>query len=173
MNIRKIVLIITLLTAGSVFAATPKAPAEKGTLPGTWLTTVTPPPESGVPPFTLLFTFTSDHNLLATGTAGDFPALGNPCHGSWSLGSTDGEYALTYLCLDFDGNLQFTGMDRIVARLTVEGSDVSGRLRLTNYDPTGAETFSACCAGLTGSKLEVESLDETASNSRRGSWLRR
>jgi len=67
---------------------------------GTWLTTVTPPAEAGAPPFTLLLTLHADGNLLASGTAGEFPALGNPCHGTWV--AKGNEIQASYVCLDFD-----------------------------------------------------------------------
>ena len=87
-------------------------------LTGAWKTTITPPPESGAPPFKLLFTFTEDGNLLATGTGGDFPALGNPCHGVWTK-TGERTFALTYLCFDFDSSLQFTGTDKIRGTVTI------------------------------------------------------
>jgi hypothetical protein len=122
---------------------------------GTWLTTVTPPAEAGVPPFTLLLTLHADGNLLASGTSGEFPALGNPCHGSWS-GSAAGVRA-SYVCLDFDGSLQQTGMDRLNAMFNLdEKRGLTGKIGLANYDVLGQLVFDACCATIAGQKIEVD-----------------
>lgn len=123
---------------------------------GTWLTTVTPPAEAGVPPFTLLITLHSDGNLLATGTAGEFPALGNPCHGTWA-GSGAGAIRASYVCLDFDGSLQQTGMDRLSGMFNLdEKRQLVGKIGLTNYDVLGQEVFDACCATVAGQRIEVD-----------------
>jgi hypothetical protein len=122
---------------------------------GTWLTTVTPPAEAGAPPFTLIITLHADGNLLATGTAGEFPALGNPCHGTWA-GSATGIEA-SYVCLDFDGSLQQTGMDRLRATFKLdEKRQLVGQIGLTNYDMLGQIVFDACCADVAGQRVEVD-----------------
>ena len=128
-------------------------------LTGAWKTTITPPPESGAPPFKLLVTFNEDGNLLATGTAGDFPALGNPCHGVWAK-TGDRTFALTYLCLDFDSTLQSTGSDKIRGTLTINRTtgQLSGRLDLTHFDTSDNLIFNGCCATLKGTRLQVEQL---------------
>ena len=115
----------------------------------------------------------SDHNLIATGTGGQFPALGNPCQGTWAK---DGDaYAITYLCLDFDSNFQVTGMDKLTGRLYADGDGgkLLGRIALTNYDPQGHETFSACCATADGARVEVESLIDIAGSQWRPTLQRR
>ena len=126
-------------------------------LTGTWVTTVTPPADSGAPAFKLIFTFTDDGNLIATGTGGEFPALGNPCQGVWAGAGRNG-FRVTYLCLDFDSSLQPTGMDKIRGSLTLDTAQgsLAGRLDLTNYDLNGNETFTACCAAVTGTRLQLE-----------------
>ena len=122
---------------------------------GTWLTTVTPPAEAGVPPFTLLLTLHADGNLLASGASGEFPALGNPCHGTWT-GTANGIEA-AYVCLDFDGSLQQTGMDRLRATFKLdEKRQLVGQIGLTNYDVLGQIVFDACCAGVEGQRIEVD-----------------
>jgi hypothetical protein len=153
--------VATFIAAAFFIVAGPfstRLTADEGALPlvGTWWTTVTPPPESGAPPFTLLLTFTGDGNLLATGTAGDAPALGNPCHGAWA--SRRGrEFGVTYLCFDFDATLQQTGVDKIRGTLTVDrSSHLTGTLGLTHYDTAGNEIFSACCAAIAGTRVVVE-----------------
>lgn len=128
-------------------------------LTGGWKTTITPPVEAGAPAFKLLFTFTEDGNLLATGTGGDFPALGNPCHGVWTK-TGDRTFALTYLCLDFDSSLQFTGTDKIRGTVTINRNtgQLSGRLDLTHYDTGDTLIFSGCCATVKGTRLQIEQL---------------
>ncbi|HEV2718996.1 MAG TPA: hypothetical protein VG323_03180 [Thermoanaerobaculia bacterium] len=122
---------------------------------GTWLTTVTPPAEAGVPPFTLLLTLHGDGTLLASGTSGDFPALGNPCHGSWSGSGASVQAA--YICLDFDGSLQQTGMDRPAAVFNLdEKRQLAGKIGLTNYDVLGQRVFDACCATVAGQRIEID-----------------
>jgi hypothetical protein len=129
-------------------------------LTGTWATTVTPPPESGASSFKLNFTFTEDGNLLAAGTGGDFPALGNPCQGSWAR-TSKGEYALTYLCFDFDGGLQFTGTDKIRGAITIDRTtgQLSGRLDLTHFDTNGNLDFNGCCATVQGARVQIERVE--------------
>jgi hypothetical protein len=147
------------LLAGMTFAQSGTDTNKKDDLTGGWTITVTPPPESGAPSFRLLFTFTADGNLLATGTGGDYPALGNPCHGVWTK-TGDRTFAVTYLCLDFDSTLQFTGTDKIRGALKIDKKtgELTGQLDLTHYDPNDNLIFSACCAALQGSRLQVEQL---------------
>jgi hypothetical protein len=157
-------LIITAAVASAVSAqqTVPQVREPKAAvLNGTWITTVTPPAEAGLPSFKLIFTFNADRNLIATGTAGEFPALGNPCQGTWK-GTGDNEFVVTYVCLDFDGSLQNTGMDKLRGRLVIdeEKGTLRGTLGLTNFDPDGHEVFSACCASVDGVRLEAESFSE-------------
>jgi hypothetical protein len=155
------VMIAAVLLAGIALAQTgADVKQEKSQdLTGAWKTAITPPPESGVPPFKLLFTFTEDGNLLATGTAGDFPALGNPCHGVWTR-TGDRTFALTYLCFDSDASLQFTGTDKIRGTVTINRTtgQLSGRLDLTHFDTSDNLIFNSCCATVKGSRLQIEPL---------------
>ena len=154
--------IISLITAAAL--AQPATTAAQ-TLTGTWVTTVTPPVESGVPAFKLIFTFNADGNLLATGTGGEFPALGNPCHGVWDRGARANQYDATYVCFDYDGALQFVGNDKLRARFVLDDKQrLTGRIDLTNFDPDGNLVFNACCADVAGSKLELDRLVEPTSN---------
>ncbi|OLE54709.1 MAG: hypothetical protein AUG51_07070 [Acidobacteria bacterium 13_1_20CM_3_53_8] len=155
------IVIATALLAGISLAQSGTDVKQKKSpdLTGTWTTTITPPSESGAPPFKLLFTFTGDGNLLATGTAGDFPALGNPCHGVWTR-TGDHTFALTYLCLDFDSSLQFTGSDKIRGTLNIDNAtgQLSGRLDLTHFDTNNNLIFNGCCATAQGTRLQIEQL---------------
>ena len=149
-----------------LFSFTLTAAAWAAPLTGTWITTVTPPADAGVPPFKLIFTFNDDGTLLATGTGGIAPALGNPCHGGWK--ADGGAIALTYYCLDFDSGLQYTGMDKIRGSVTLDPAQrrLEGDLDLTNYDVNGNVVFSACCATVTGSRVQVERLPASSETSR-------
>ena len=147
-KIRSLTFILILMSSTAAFAGEPQ------NFVGTWLTTVTPPAEAGAPPFTLLLTLYADGNLLASGTAGEFPALGNPCHGSW-VNKGNGAEA-TYVCLDFDGSLQQTGMDRLRVTFKLgEKQQLVGQIGLTNYDVLGQLVFDACCADIEGQRIEV------------------
>lgn len=131
-------------------------------LTGTWTTTVTPPRASGVPPFKLNFTFTNDGNLIATGNGGgELPALGNPCQGVWAKTGRQ-KFGVTYLCLDFDSNLQFTGSDKIrgFVQLDRTSNRLRGSLDLTHFDTNDNQVFSACCAMVKGTRLQLEQLPE-------------
>jgi hypothetical protein len=153
------ILSVTTVLAAGAFAQSADVKAKKASvLTGTWLTTVTPPAESGVPAFKLIFTFTDDGNLVATGTGGLFPALGNPCQGAWAAAGKKNEFTVTYLCLDFDQSLQSTGMDKIRGNLAVNDAQgsLSGRLDLTNFDLGGNQIFTACCATVAGQRLRPE-----------------
>src|SRR2546423_13178246 len=96
-KIRSLAFILILMSSAAL-AGQPQAYV------GTWLTTVTPPAEAGVPPFTLILTLHADGNLLASGTSGELPALGNPRHGTWTRAVHGIEAADVWL--DFDGSLQ-------------------------------------------------------------------
>lgn len=147
-KIRSLTFILILMSSAAAFAGQPQK------FVGTWLTTVTPPAEAGAPPFTLLLTLYGDGNLLASGTAGEFPALGNPCHGSW-VEREDGIEA-AYVCLDFDGALQQTGMDRLRAMFKLgDKQQLVGKIGLTNFDVLGQLVFDACCADVEGQRIEV------------------
>ena len=151
-----IVLFLTFVTAAAAFAALPTTQKPEKGLVGTWVTTVAPPPEAEVPPFKLIFSFMADHNLIATGAGGEFPALGNPCLGTWAK-SGENEYTITYVCLDYDATLQLTGMDKLTGRVTPDDSGtLNGSIALTNFDANGQEVFSACCANVGCERLEVE-----------------
>jgi len=169
-----IVLLLTFVTAAAAFAASPSGQKPDKGLVGTWVTTVAPPPEAEVPPFKLIFSFMSDHNLIATGTGGEFPALGNPCLGTWAKNSDD-EYTITYVCLDFDAKFQLTGMDKLTGQVSpnAAGGTLSGSIALTNFDPDGQEVFSACCATLEGDRLEVESFSKVNGSAWRAPRLRK
>jgi hypothetical protein len=148
-KIRSLSFILILMSSAAALAGQPQSYV------GTWLTTVTPPAEAGVPPFTLLLTLHADGNLLASGTSGEFPALGNPCHGTWS-GNASGVRA-TYVCLDFDGSLQQTGMDVLSASFNVDDKrGLTGKIGLANFDVLGQPVFDACCATIAGQKIEVD-----------------
>ena len=58
-KIRSLAFILILMSSAAL-AGQPQAYV------GTWLTTVTPPAEAGVPPFTLIITLHADGNLLAS-----------------------------------------------------------------------------------------------------------
>jgi hypothetical protein len=170
-----VVLLVTFVTAAAAFAATPinGQKPERG-LVGTWVTTVAPPPEAEAPPFKLILSFLSDHNLIATGAGGEFPALGNPCLGTWAR-NNDNEYTITYVCLDFDANLQLTGMDKLTGKVTPNdiGGTLSGSIALTNFDAGGQEVFSACCANVGGERLEVEDFAKVSGSAWRAPRLRK
>ena len=167
MRTRTIILaiIVMLAAASSVFAQDARGEIKEpitALLSGTWITTVTPPAEAELPSFKLIFTFNADHNLIATGTAGELPALGNPCQGTWKS-SGDDAIVVTYVCLDFDGSLQNTGMDKLRGRFTIDSETrtLTGKIGLTNYDPAGNEVFSACCAAVDGARLQAETFSES------------
>ena len=158
---------ILILIASAALAGQPQ------NFVGTWLTTVTPPAEAGVPPFTLIITLLGDGNLLATGTSGEFPALGNPCHGTWT--GNAGAIEASYVCLDFDGSLQQTGMDRLRATFKLDDKKgLVGQIGLTNYDILGQMVFDACCADVAGQRIEIDSTRPVAptANSRILRWRR-
>ena len=168
-----IVLLVTFVIATAAFAATPNGQKPEKGLVGTWVTTVAPPPEAEVPPFKLIFSFLADHNLIATGAGGEFPALGNPCLGTWAK-SGETEYTITYVCLDFDAKLQLTGMDKLTGRVTPDDSgSLNGSIALTNFDADGQEVFTACCANVGGERLEVESFAKVSGSAWRAPRIRK
>jgi hypothetical protein len=163
-KIRSLAFILILMSSAAL-AAQPQA------FVGTWLTTVTPPAEAGVPPFTLIITLHADGNLLASGTSGELPALGNPCHGTWT-GSANGIEA-AYVCLDFDGSLQQTGMDRLRATFKIdEKRQLVGQIGLTNYDVLGQIVFDACCAEVEGQRIEVDPSKSVVPTAAGRKWMR-
>src|ERR1051326_3871610 len=110
-RIRSLIFILILMSSAAL-AGQPQ------NFVGTWLTTVTPPAEAGVPPFTLLLALHADGTPHSRRPSGESPAMGTPCLGAWSGSANAIEAA--YICLDFDGSLQQTGMDRLRATFKLD-----------------------------------------------------
>jgi hypothetical protein len=126
-------------------------------LAGTWATRITPPVESGVPAFPGFFTFTSDGNLIATQSGGEFPALGNPQIGLWEYAGGS-QFTITYFVQDFDEQFQQVASEEEHATITLNsaGDQFTGVVDINVYDLDGHLLFGDCCATFAGKRLSVK-----------------
>ena len=126
-----IVLVVTFVTVAAAFAATPTngQKPDRG-LVGTWVTTVAPPPEAEAPPFKLILSFMSDHNLIATGAGGEFSRPRQSLPGN--VGKEQRERVHDHLrLLRFRHEVSVDGMDKLTGKVTPNdiGGTLSGSMR--------------------------------------------
>ena len=139
---------ITFLAApGPIASAQNVANASKQkTLVGSWLETVTFPPETGRPPLKSLGTFHSDGTMTCSDQGGVTtapPSVVTSCHGVWRQ-LKNREFAYTSLALisDLDGNLAAYLKVRGVYTVSQTGNEYSGTSFAQVLDPDGNALFS-------------------------------
>ena len=128
----------TALAITFVFATTPLASAQGGNegatnkkaLVGSWLETVTFPPESGRPPLKSLVSFHGDETMVASDQGGvttDPPFVQSSGHGAWTqLNKRTFAYSVLYLFSDLSGNLQAYLRVRGVYTVSQSGNEYNG-----------------------------------------------
>jgi len=147
---RRIALVIVL--AGTVVGLGANAFAQSGPTPnkkalvGSWLETVTFPPELGRPPLLSLATFHGDGTMVASDAGGvtiDPPLVATSGHGAWrQLQHRTFAYIARELFSDLNGNL--TGHLKVRGIYTVSdsGNEYTGTSLAEVFDPDGNLLFS-------------------------------
>ena len=100
---------------------------KKKALVGSWLETVTFPPESGRPPLKSLVSFHADETMVASDQGGvttEPPFVQSSGHGAWTqLKKRTFAYSVLYLFSDLSGNLQAYLKVRGVYTVSQSGND--------------------------------------------------
>ena len=156
--------VIAMFAAQSptAFAETPgqksSAPAPKA-LVGSWLETVTFPPEAGRPPLKSLASFHDDGTMVCSdqgAVTADPPSVFTSCHGAWTR-LENGAFAYTSVELisDLSGNL--VGYLKVRGTYTVaqSGNEYSGTSHADILDPGGNVLFSIDVTNA-GRRIQVE-----------------
>jgi hypothetical protein len=155
------------LTTALLVATTTVASAQDGNagttnktaLVGSWLETVTFPPESGRPPLKSLGSFHADHTMVcsdqgAVTTAP--PSVFTPCHGVWTH-LEERRFAYTSLALISDLSGSHVGYLKVRGIYTVSqsGNEYTGSSFAEILDTGGFVLFSASVTNA-GTRLRVE-----------------
>ena len=132
--------------ASQALAAAPATTAApEASLVGSWVTTVTPDPASGNPPFRELFTFHSDGTLtMIDDNAPGPPFPFTPGHGVWKRTATG--FIFHYLNLIYDpATFASNGQTNITVRVDLDekGDSLSGSGHLKVSDKDGNLLFEA------------------------------
>jgi hypothetical protein len=123
---------------------------------GQWQIRIIVPGAPG-PAFSLS-TFSSDGTMIETNTT-EGPTLESPGHGVWTqTGPRD--YVTTLTNLEYDGNNNFIGRDKVRAKFTMgdDGQSMSGVFKLDVYTADGTNVFSAT-GTLAATRMNVEPYD--------------
>lgn len=153
-------LTVFLATFGTTSTAAAQPAAPKG-LVGSWVETVTFPPEVGRPPIESLVTFNAEGTMTcsdqgAVTTAGEMPAVFTSCHGVWRhLHGHTFAYTSLELISDLSGNLVGHLKVRGVYSVASSGTEYTGvslaEITLTD----GTVVFSSEVANA-GKRIELE-----------------
>jgi hypothetical protein len=148
--------VLVIAGAGSVDAqGAPKKP----TLVGSWLETVTFPPEFGRPPLKSLSSYHSDETMSCTDQGNvtvDPPNVYSACHGAWKQVDKDTyAYASVELISDLSGNLVGYLKFRGVYTLSPSGNEYTGATHADILDTDGNILASVDVAN-TGERIQVE-----------------
>jgi hypothetical protein len=142
------------LTTALVVATTTMASAQDGNagitnktaLVGSWLETVTFPPESGRPTLKSLVSFHGDKTMVASDQGGvttEPPFAESSGHGAWThLNKRTFAYSVLYLFSDLSGNLQNYLKVRGVYTVSQSGNEYNGTSFAEVLDTDGNVLFS-------------------------------
>jgi hypothetical protein len=127
-------------------------PAVAPQIEGTWLLTVTTPPEAGRPPFKVLVSFARGGVFIASAESDQATA---PQNGTWKMVGPN-EYASTALSFGPDPNNLFTikikGLNRLVSENELEGV---GEAAICDASGNNCQRFPGCST-IHGTRLTVE-----------------
>ena len=147
---------------GTLYAQGPDASAgisNKKALVGSWVETVTFPPESGRPSLKSLVSFHADETMVASDQGGvttEPPFVQSSGHGVWThLTKRTFAYSVLYLFSDLSGNLQAYLKVRGVYTVSQSGNEYSGTSFAEVLDTDGNVLFSI---GVTnaGKRIQLE-----------------
>jgi hypothetical protein len=158
----------TALTIALVVATTTAAGAQgenagatnKKALVGSWLETVTFPPESGRPPLKSLGSFHADHTMVCSDqgavTTTEPPSVFTSCHGVWThLEKRKFAYTSLELISDLSGNLVGYLKVRGIYTVSQSGNEYTGTSFAQILDTDGNVLFVVEVTN-TGQRIMVE-----------------
>jgi hypothetical protein len=126
---------------------------------GSWVETVTFPPETGRPPLKSLITFHDDGTMTCSDQGGvtlNEPSVFTSCHGAWAhLGKRDFAYTQVELISDLSGNLTGYLEVRGVYTVSASGNAYTGTSVAQIFD-TAATLLFEVQVGNTGRRIVVE-----------------
>lgn len=142
--------------AGTVNAQTPN----KKALIGSWLETVTFPPETGRPPLKSLGSFHDDGTMVCSDqgavTTTEPPSVFTSCHGVWThLKKRQFAYTSFELISDLSGNLVGYLKVRGIYTVAQSGDEYSGTSFAEILDTDGVVLFSVSVTNA-GKRIQVE-----------------
>ena len=153
-----ITLVLALALPVAAFARPGDNARSAATLAGSWVTSVTPDPASGNPPFRELFTFHNDGTLTMiddNAPAPPFPFTAG--HGVWKR-DTDDTYVFHYLNLIYDpASYASNGQTSITVHVKLgdDGDSFSGTGHLKVSDNAGNVLFEADGV-ITASRITID-----------------
>jgi hypothetical protein len=151
-------MIAVLASAGAGVAS---AQPSKAALVGSWLETVSFPPEAGRPPLKSLSSFHLDGTMTcsdqgAVTTEGPFPVAFTSCHGVWThLEQRKFAYTAFELISDLSGNLVGYLKVRGIYTLSHSGNEYSGSSHAEVLDTDG-NVLQAIDVTNTGQRIQLE-----------------
>jgi hypothetical protein len=154
-------LLVGLLTALSIVVGSSVGAADppKNALVGSWLETVTFPPEFGRPPLKSLVTFHEDGTFLNSDQGGvtvDPPGVSSSGHGVWKhLGKDDFAYTQIELFSDLSGNLVGYLKVRGIYTVSKSGNEYTGTSFAEVLDTTGNVQISVTVTNA-GQRIQLE-----------------
>ena len=148
---------LTKVTASTTPTVDP-APNKKA-LVGSWLETVTFPPETGRPPLKSLATFHDDGTMVCSDQGAvttEPPTIFTSCHGVWTH-QEQRQFAYTALELisDLSGNLVGYLKVRGIYTVSQSGNEYNGTSFAEVLDPDGVVLFSVSVTNA-GKRIQVE-----------------
>ena len=152
------------LTASFVFAGAGRAEAgdptpNKKALVGSWIETVTFPPEAGRPPLKSLGTFHDDGTMQCSDQGSvtlDPPTIFTSCHGAWKhLENRTFAYTSVELISDLSGNLVGYLKVRGIFTVSQSGNEYNGNSYAEILDTDGNVLFSVDVINA-GQRIKVE-----------------
>jgi len=136
----------------SLVSSVQASPAVAPQIEGTWLLTVTTPPEAGRPPFKVLVSFARGGVFIASAESDKATA---PQNGTWKMVGPN-EYASTALSFGPDPNNLFTikikGLNRLVSENELEGV---GEAAICDASGNNCQRFPGCST-IHGTRVTVE-----------------
>ena len=149
----------TFVIAGAGQAEARDSTPNKKAIVGSWLETVTFPPESGRPPLKSLATYHDDGTMQCSdqgAVTADPPTIFSSCHGAWThLEQRTFAYSSLELISDLSGNLLGYLKVRGVYTVSASGNEYDGTSFAEIVDPDGVVLFSISVINA-GKRIQVE-----------------